>query len=78
MNIPIITPQLYGEVIDTIARKIRIVSQEFSDFNEHIPIISPYLLGDTVLGHKHIYAPTLGCVTLGECGFKLAREFENS
>lgn len=75
---PIITANIYNEVIDTIAHKIRIITKEFSDFNENIPIISPYPLGKTVLSHPHIYVPTIGCITLAECGFKLAREFENT
>lgn len=71
-------PNPYHEIKDEIARKIRIISKEFSDFNEDIPIVTPYLLGDTVLGHPHVYAPSIACITLAECGFKLAREFENS
>lgn len=74
-----INAQLYSEVIEDIARKIRTVKQEFSaDWDEHMVICSPYRLGLTVLEYKHIYVPTLVDITLAECEGYLAREFENA
>lgn len=73
-----LTGELRNEIVDELARKIRILKAGFpEDLNESVVIVSPYNLGETVIGFKHVYVPTLGDIRLAECEPFLAREFEN-
>lgn len=61
-----------------IAAKLRLINSEFSRVDlKNLIFVSPYDYGDDILGFKHIKAPTLGSLIIGEVSYEAARMFED-
>ena len=77
--------QEYVEIIDMVAKKISIISNnpEYSDNDKNdignYVIIGEYdIVTEKMLGMKYIYCPTITGFKLGNCyNYKMCREFED-
>ena len=65
--------------VEEVCRKLRETVKEFGQaaIDNTIIVGSDDTIGDSISGHKYVYAPTVGDFKLASTTYKIARFFES-